>query len=64
MVLDTQKLGCDNLFKIILDSDCYVVILGWQGDRIIGAINGSINNFEGPDGDSAPPMFPSDRTVC
>ena len=32
-VIDTQKFGCNNLIKIILDSDCYVVVLGWQGDR-------------------------------
>ena len=27
------KFGCDNWIKIILDSDCYVVVLGWQRDR-------------------------------
>lgn len=39
-------------------------VVGWQTDRIIGAINGSINNFEGPDGNSAPPLYSSDSVVC
>lgn len=25
-------------------------LVGWQGERIIDALNGKINNFEGPDG--------------
>ncbi|MBC6995878.1 TIR domain-containing protein [Neolewinella lacunae] len=39
-------------------------IVGWQSDRIIGAINGTINNFEEPDGSSSDALFSSSSVVC
>ena len=39
-------------------------LVGWNSDRIIGAINGSINNFENPDGSDYPGFYKSSKGDC
>lgn len=39
-------------------------LVGWTGDKIIDAIEGKINNFETPDGTSAPNRWASKESNC
>lgn len=44
--------------------DYGTALVGWNGDRIIGAIEGKINNFEDPDGSERPRVWFSSRSNC
>lgn len=39
-------------------------LVGWTSDKIIGALEGKINNFENPDGTEKTPTWTSPRTTC
>lgn len=39
-------------------------LVGWTGDRIIGAIEGKIDNFENPDGSSRTNIWSENRSAC
>ncbi|WP_113958226.1 TIR domain-containing protein [Roseimicrobium gellanilyticum] len=39
-------------------------LVGWNTDRIIGAIDGTENEFQKPDGSSRTQVNPSSRSVC
>lgn len=39
-------------------------LIGWNGDRIIDAIEGRLNNFENQDGTSRPSKWQPNKGVC
>lgn len=43
---------------------CGNALVGWQGNRIIDAIEGRINNFENPDGTPTPNVWSHNRSTC
>ena len=39
-------------------------LVAWESDKIIGAIEGQLNNWERPDGSERDPYFKPDRSEC
>lgn len=39
-------------------------LVAWESDKIIGAIEGQLNNWERPDGSERDPDFKPDRSEC
>lgn len=39
-------------------------LIGWNTDKIIGAIEGKINNWENPDGSTRPSRWSNTRSEC
>jgi hypothetical protein len=45
-------------------NDYGTALVGWTAEKIIGAIEGEINNFENPDGTKRSRYWASNNTIC